>query len=109
MIDLSPASVLRVTGTEGSMWPLATGGGKIQGFQPVSQVAQVFNQYCPVKPAATCQNSRAGMDLRQEIGAHDLKTPRQNRFPFPDSFRKGALYVGQGGDLRSADGPDSTA
>jgi len=25
------------------MWPLATGGGKIQGFQPVPDVPQVEN------------------------------------------------------------------
>ena len=60
MIDLSPASVLRVTGTEGSMWPLATGGGKIQGFQPVPSREQVENLlygwnvksiwYAPVEP-----------------------------------------------------------
>jgi hypothetical protein len=57
---------------------VSNAGSRGTGSPSLSLVAQVVNQYCPVKPAATCRNSRAGMDLRQEIGAHDLKTPRQN-------------------------------
>jgi len=46
----------------------------MSGLARGSHVAQVFNQYCPVKPVATGRKSHAAMDLRHKRGAHDLKT-----------------------------------
>ena len=72
-------------------------------------MAHVLKQYCPVKPVATRQNLPAGMDLRQEVGAHDLKTLRKCRLQNPDFFRKEALHVGKGVGFCPADGAHSTA
>jgi hypothetical protein len=74
-----------------------------------TRIRQVENQYCPVKPAATRQNSPTGMDLRQGVCAHDLKTLRKCRFQNPDFFRKEALHVGKGVGFCPADGAHSTA